>query len=61
VRIGETTGMSKRQPPGDVSIGKFNFLATYTYAHALVSGMNDDEAKQRGMVAAIMVAQSLGQ
>jgi hypothetical protein len=53
--------MSKRQPPGDVSIGKFNFLATYTYAHALVSGMNDDEAKQRGMVAAIMVAQSLGQ
>jgi hypothetical protein len=47
-----------QQPSGDVSIGKFDILATYTYAHALLGGMNDDEAKQRGMVAAIMGAQA---
>ena len=41
-----------------MSIGKFDILATYTYAHALLSGMDDDEAKQRGMVAAIMGAQA---
>jgi hypothetical protein len=45
-------------PSGDVSIGKFDILATYTYAHALLGGMDDDEAKQRGMVAAIMGAQA---
>jgi len=42
----------------DVSIGKFDILATYAYAHALLSGLDDDEAKQRGMVAAIMGAQA---
>jgi hypothetical protein len=47
-----------QSPSGDVSIGKFDILATYTYAHALLSGMTDDEAKQRGMVAAIMGAQA---
>jgi hypothetical protein len=41
-----------------VSIGKFDILATYTCAHALLIGMDDDEAKQRGMVAAIMGAQA---
>ena len=41
-----------------VSIGKFDILATYTYAHALISGLDDDEAKQQGMVAAIMGAQA---
>jgi hypothetical protein len=44
-------------PPSDVSIGKFDILATYTYAQAILHGLNDDEAKQRGMVAAIMGAQ----
>jgi hypothetical protein len=39
-----------------VSIGKFDILATY--AQALLDGLNDDEAKQRGMVAAIMGAQA---
>jgi hypothetical protein len=43
---------------GDVSIGKFDILATYTYAKALLDGLSDDEAKQRGMVAAIMGAQA---
>jgi hypothetical protein len=42
----------------DVSIGKFDILATYAYAHALLGGMSDDDAKQRGMVAAIMGAQA---
>ena len=50
--------MAKKQPPDDVSIGKFDILATYTYAHALLNGLDDDEAKQRGMVAAIMGAQA---
>jgi len=44
--------------PGDVPIGKFDILATYAYARALLDGMTDDEAKQRGMVAAIMGAQA---
>jgi hypothetical protein len=50
--------MPKTQPPDDVSIGKFDILATYAYAHALLDGLNDEEAKQRGMVAAIMGAQA---
>ena len=50
--------MAKKQPPSDVSIGKFDILATYTYAQALLDGLDDDEAKQRGMVAAIMGAQA---
>ena len=50
--------MAKNQPPNDVSIGKFDILATYTYAQALLDGKTDDEAKQRGMVAAIMGAQA---
>jgi hypothetical protein len=47
-----------KKPPGDVSIGKFDILATYVYAHSLLRGLDDDEAKQRGMVAAIMGAQA---
>jgi hypothetical protein len=50
--------MEKKQPANDVSIGKFDILATYAYAHALLGGLDDDEAKQRGMVAAIMGAQA---
>ncbi len=50
--------MAKKQPSDDVSIGKFDILATYAYARALLDGMTDDEAKQRGMVAAIMGAQA---
>ena len=47
-----------RNPSGDVLIGKFDILATYVYARSLIDGLNDDEAKQRGMVAAIMGAQA---
>ena len=50
--------MAKKRSPDDVSIGKFDILATYTYAQARLDGMADDEAKQRGMVAAIMGAQA---
>ena len=50
--------MAKKQPSSDVSIGKFDILATYAYARALLDGMDDDEAKQRGMVAAVMGAQA---
>ena len=49
--------MAKKQPD-DLSIGKFDILATYAYAQALLDGRTDDEAKQRGMVAAIMGAQA---
>jgi hypothetical protein len=42
----------------EVSIGKFDILATYTYAKALLDCMADDEAKERGMVAAIMGARA---
>jgi hypothetical protein len=49
--------MAKEQPD-DIAIGKFDILATYTYAHVLLDGLDDDEAKQRGMVAAIMGAQA---
>jgi hypothetical protein len=48
--------MAKKRQAGDVSIGKFDILATYTYARALLDGSDEDEAKQRGMVAAIMGA-----
>ena len=46
----------------DVSLGKFDILATYTYAKGLLDGLDDDEARERGMVAAIMGAKArLGQ
>jgi hypothetical protein len=32
----------------ELSIGKFDVLATYTYAKSLLDGMEDDEAKERG-------------
>ena len=41
-----------------MSIGKFEILATYTYAKALLDGLDEDEAKERGMVAAIMGAKA---
>jgi len=50
--------VAKKQPSDDVSIGKFDILATYAYAKALLDGLNDDEAKQRGTVAAVMGAQA---
>ncbi len=48
--------MAKSKTPSDVSIGKFDILATYTFAQGLLNGISADEAKVRGMVAAIMGA-----
>jgi hypothetical protein len=42
----------------EVRIGKFDILATYSYAKALLEGASADEAKQRGIVAAIMGAKA---
>ncbi len=47
-----------RYTRAEIAIGKFDILATYTYAKHLLEGMGEDEAKQRGMVAAIMGAQA---
>ncbi|QEH32038.1 hypothetical protein OJF2_05070 [Aquisphaera giovannonii] len=49
--------MAKRRSD-DVSIGKFDILAAYTYAKALLDGLDEDRAKERGMVAAIMGARA---
>ena len=49
-----------KENPGDVSIGKFDILATYTYAKALLDGLDEAEAKERGMVAAVMGAKASG-
>jgi hypothetical protein len=48
--------MMAKKSPDDVPIGKFDILATY--AEALLDGLDEDEAKQRGMVAAIMGARA---
>jgi hypothetical protein len=56
-RLGEA-GIMAQKPPSEVLIGKFDILATYACARALLDGSGDDEAKQRGMVAAIMGAQA---
>ena len=57
---------SAAEPPGtdaprtDALIGKFEILATYTYAKALRAGLPEPEAKQRGLVAAVMGARARG-
>ena len=52
--------MAKKKPADDVSFGKFDILATYTYAKALLDGLPEGEAKERGMVAAVMGAKAKG-
>jgi hypothetical protein len=52
------TNVAKAKPADDVSIGKFDILATYTYARALLDGVASGEARERGMVAAIMGAKA---
>jgi hypothetical protein len=58
-----TLGSSKeskvaRSKPDDVSIGKFDILATCAYAKARLGGLSEAEAKERGIVAAIMGAKA---
>lgn len=50
-------GMPKKSAD-DVSIGKFDLLATYAYAKARLDGLSEAEAKERGMVAAVMGAKA---
>ena len=50
--------MGKKPPSDEVSIGKFDILATYAYARALLDGSPVGEAKERGMVAAVMGAKA---
>src|SRR3954465_8071502 len=47
-----------KKPSDDVSIGKFDILATYAYARAVLDGVAAGEAKERGMVAAVMGAKA---
>jgi hypothetical protein len=42
----------------EILIGKFDILATFSYAKALLDGTDDSEAKERGIVAAIMGAKA---
>jgi hypothetical protein len=49
--------MEKSKSRDDVAIGKFVILATYTRTNAELHGMSQEDAKLRGMVAAIMGAQ----
>jgi hypothetical protein len=44
--------------PDEIKIGKFDILATYAYAKSLLDGAPTEEAKQRGIVAAIMGAKA---
>ena len=50
----------KERSPHDVRLGKFEVLAAYTYAKSLRDGLPDREAKERGIVAAVMGARSRG-
>ena len=40
--------MAKKKPADDVSIGKFDILATYTYAKALLDGLADERGQGAG-------------
>jgi hypothetical protein len=50
--------VAKKQHVDDMIIGKFDILAIYAYTKALLGEPDDDKAKQRGMVAPILGAQS---
>ena len=39
--------------PANISIGKFEILATFAYAQALLGGADDDEAKRLGLLDAV--------
>lgn len=42
-----------KQQPATVSIGKFDILATYAYAKAILDGVDDEDAKRQGVAEAI--------
>jgi hypothetical protein len=55
-----STVTEAEKPPGNVLIGKFEILAAYTYARAVRDGLSDREAKERGIVAAVMGSRARG-
>ena len=55
--LGRWSNMA-RKSPDDVSIGKFDIFATYAYARARHDGLSDVQAKERGIVAAVMGAKA---
>jgi len=65
-QVNPSNSSSAAEPPGtdaprtDALIGKFEILATYIYAKALRAGLPEPEAKQRGIVAAVMGARARG-
>jgi hypothetical protein len=50
--------VGEKPPYDDVSLGKFDILASYAYAKARLDGLDDEAAKERGMVAAVMGAKA---
>jgi hypothetical protein len=48
----------ERSMHDEIKIGKFDILATYTYAKAMLDGADVNDAKERGIVAAIMGAKA---
>ena len=56
--VGEQPGTAS--PRSDLLIGKFEILATYTYAKALRDGLPEPEAKQRGIMAAVIGTRARG-
>jgi hypothetical protein len=56
----DVVGELANRPPSELSIGKFDLLATFTYAKSLRDGFSDSEAKVRGITAAVMGARARG-
>jgi hypothetical protein len=48
------------RPSSQPRIGKFELLATYTYARALRDGLTENASKERGITAAVMGARARG-
>ena len=53
-------GELANRPEGGLTIGKFDLLATYTYARSLRDGFPEPEARVRGITAAVMGARARG-
>ena len=56
----DVVGELANRPEGGLSIGKFDLLATYTYAGSLRDGFPEPEARVRGITAAVMGTRARG-
>ena len=59
-RMVDVVGELANRPEGGLTIGKFDLLATYTYARSLRDGFPEPEARVRGITAAVMGARARG-